>query len=111
MNIGDASERSGLPAKTIRHYENLGLVRPARRANGYRSFGEGDVRRLSFLARARALGFTLEECRSLTELWDSPPSPSMHARARRLMSAVDRKTAQLADLRASLEALTKQADS
>lgn len=54
MNIGEAAALSGLPAKTIRYYEEIGLVRPAvRAANGYRAYAERDVRILMFLHRAR----------------------------------------------------------
>ncbi len=59
------SRRSGLPAKTIRYYEEIGLVRPARRTNGYRAFDARDLRTLAFLSRARSLGFSIEECRVL----------------------------------------------
>ena len=45
MNIKDVAQRSGLPAKTIRYYEDIGLIRPLRQANGYRSFRESDLRR------------------------------------------------------------------
>ena len=55
MNIGEVSERSGLPPKTIRYYEDINLVRPLRSDNGYRSFRESDIHKLAFLGRARAL--------------------------------------------------------
>ena len=70
MNIGQAAARSGLPAKTIRYYEEIGLVRPATRAeNGYRDYAETDVHRLRFLKRAREHGFSVAECRDLLALW------------------------------------------
>jgi DNA-binding transcriptional MerR regulator len=62
MNIGDVAERSGLPAKTIRYYEDIGLIRPKRGGNGYRAFANADVHKLAFLGRARSLGFSIEEC-------------------------------------------------
>ncbi|MCB1457513.1 MAG: MerR family transcriptional regulator, partial [Nitratireductor sp.] len=65
MNITRAGNECGLPPKTIRYYEEIGLVSPHRRANGYRDYGDGDVHKLRFLARARGLGFTIEECRQL----------------------------------------------
>ena len=55
MNVGEAAERSGLPAKTIRYYEDIGLVRPARAPNGYRDYSAGDIHKLAFLRRARGL--------------------------------------------------------
>jgi DNA-binding transcriptional MerR regulator len=70
MNIKDAAERSGLPAKTIRYYEEVGLVQPLRDANSYRAFRDSDVHKLRFLARARALGFTIEDCRVLLSLYE-----------------------------------------
>ena len=70
MNIGEVSEASGLPAKTIRHYEDIKLVRPARGTNGYRAFSERDAHKLAFLPRARSLGFSIEECRALLSLYE-----------------------------------------
>src|SRR5690606_28761520 len=51
MNIGDAASRSGLPAKTIRYYEEIGLIDPARAGNGYRDYSLEDIHRLAFLKR------------------------------------------------------------
>jgi len=81
MNIGDASKQSNLPAKTIRYYEDIGLIKPQRDANGYRSFGEHDIHKLVFLARSRALGFTIEDCRNLLALWDDQTRASADVRA------------------------------
>lgn len=69
MNIGDAAEATGLPVKTIRYYEDIGLIAPERRSNGYRDFGDETLRRLRFLAQARHLGFSLDECRQLIGLY------------------------------------------
>jgi MerR family transcriptional regulator, copper efflux regulator len=70
MNIGEVAQHSGLPAKTIRYYEDIDLVRPARNTNGYRVFRESDLHKLAFLARARALGFTIDDCRTLLALYE-----------------------------------------
>ena len=69
MKIGDAAKRSGLPAKTIRYYEEIGLVAAARRGNDYRDYGDKEVHELRFVARARALGFSIDECRHLLALY------------------------------------------
>ena len=69
MNIGQAGERAGLPPKTIRYYEGIGLLKPPRRDNGFRDYGDRDVHDLRFIARARRLGFSVEECRHLLELY------------------------------------------
>ena len=70
MNIGEIAEQSGLPAKTIRYYEDIGLVEPARLSNGYRDFGEVELHKLAFLRRARSLGFSIEQCRNLLGLYE-----------------------------------------
>ena len=70
MNIGEVAERTSLPTKTIRYYEDIGLVRPLRSDNGYRAFRESDLHKLAFLGRARALGFSIEDCRTLLALYE-----------------------------------------
>ncbi|PHQ96826.1 MAG: Cu(I)-responsive transcriptional regulator [Marinosulfonomonas sp.] len=70
MNIGNVSNLSGLPVKTIRYYEDIGLVSPLRDSNGYRAFREKELHKLAFLGRARSLGFTIEDCRALLALYD-----------------------------------------
>ena len=81
MNIGEVAERTGLPAKTIRYYEEIGLIRPLRGANGYRRFRQSDARKLDFLGRARGLGFSIEECRELLALWEDRGRASADVRA------------------------------
>ena len=104
MNIGDVARLSGLPAKTIRYYEEIGLVRPARGANGYRDFGQVEAHKLAFLARARSLGFTIEECRALLSLYDdrARASADVKALAQDHLNGIDRKIAELAGLRRTL---------
>jgi Cu(I)-responsive transcriptional regulator len=109
MNIREAAEASGLPAKTIRFYEEIGLVAPQRAANGYRSFDERDVHVLAFLARARGLGFPIEDCRELLSLWQdrSRASADVRALAERHIVALDAKMAELRAMRATLADLVK----
>lgn len=80
MNISQAASATGLPAKTIRYYEDIGLIRPTRSANGYRTFDETNVHQLNFLARARALGFSIDNCRSLLTLWQDHDRASADVR-------------------------------
>jgi Cu(I)-responsive transcriptional regulator len=110
MNIGDVAKRADLPAKTIRYYEEIGLVTPLRDANGYRSFRESDIHRLAFIGRARALGFTIEECRRLLALWGDQDRSSADVReiAREHLVEIERK---IADLQAIRETLTHLVES
>lgn len=81
MNISEAARRSGLSSKTIRYYEEIGLIAPARRGdNGYRLYDVAAVEELKFLGRAREVGFDLEECRQLLELHRDNTRQSRHAR-------------------------------
>lgn len=107
MNIGDVAERSGLPQKTIRYYEDIGLVRPLRSANGYRQFRDADLHKLTFLGRARALGFSIEDCRTLLGLYedDARESAAVKAVAEEHLAEIDRKVAQLQSMRATLSHL------
>lgn len=70
MNIGQASKASGVSAKMIRYYEQIGLIPKAdRRDSGYRDYSPSDVHMLRFIRRARDLGFAVAEINDLLELW------------------------------------------
>lgn len=109
MNIGEVSERSGLPPKTIRYYEDINLVRPLRSNNGYRSFRESDIHKLAFLGRARALGFSIEDCRTLMDLYEDETreSAQVKAVAKEHLSQIDNKIAQLKSMRETLSHLVE----
>ena len=102
MNIGGASARSGLPPKTIRYYEDIGLMRSARRDNGFRDYSDRDVQMLRFVARARGLGFTVEECRHLLALYRDPARSSAEVR-----QAAERHVADVRAKIAELQAMEK----
>ncbi|MSU88486.1 Cu(I)-responsive transcriptional regulator [Rhodobacteraceae bacterium 2CG4] len=104
MNIGDVAALSGLPAKTIRYYEDIGLVKPLRSPNGYRAFRESDAHKLAFLGRARALGFSIEDCRNLLALYEDEDRASAEVKeiAEQHLERIDEKIAELREMRATL---------
>ena len=107
MNVGAAARRSGLPAKTIRYYEDIGLISPLRAANGYRDYSNDDIHRLAFLRRARGLGFSIEDCRQLMALYRDKSRASHDVReiARNHVTAIDEKVRELESMRATLQSL------
>lgn len=104
MNIGDTARRTGLPAKTIRYYEDIGLIRPVRDTNGYRVFSDADAHKLAFLGRARALGFSIEDCRMLLALYedDSRASADVKHLAQDHLAKIEDKIAQLQSMQDTL---------
>lgn len=109
MNIGQAGERAGLPAKTIRYYEDIGLIKPLRDANGYRAFRESDIHKLTFLGRARALGFTIEDCRNLLALWEDTgrASSDVRAIAKDHLKQIETKISDLQNMQRTLSDLVR----
>ena len=107
MNIGDVARQSGVPAKTIRYYEDIGLIRPNRSENGYRAFTESHIHKLAFLGRARALGFTIEDCRTLLSLYEDENRESMQVKAvaEDHLRQIEEKIAKLQSMRATLNKL------
>ena len=107
MNIGDAAKASGLSAKTIRYYEEIGLIQARRDANGYRAFDEGDVHRLAFLNRSRGLGFSIEDCRALLGLYADTDRASEDVKrlASEHLTRIDARIADLQALRATVAGL------
>ncbi|NVO54223.1 Cu(I)-responsive transcriptional regulator [Rhodobacteraceae bacterium B1Z28] len=107
MNIGDVATRTGLPAKTIRYYEDINLIKPLRDDNGYRRFREKDVHKLNFLGRARALGFTIEDCRTLLALYEDETRASADVKqvARDHLTQIEAKIADLNAMRDTLSHL------
>ena len=82
MKIGKASQATGVSAKMIRYYESVGLIRPSERTeSNYRDFSERDLNDLSFIRRARSLGFSVEEITRLLSLWRDRNRPSREVKA------------------------------
>lgn len=108
MNIGQASEASGVSAKMIRYYEQIGLIGPAQRTgNNYRVYSEREVHNLRFIRRARALGFSLEETEALLKLWrdTSRESAAVRQIAMQHIDDLERKIAEMKGMVATLSHL------
>jgi MerR family copper efflux transcriptional regulator len=100
MNIGKASRATGLPIKTIRYYEDIGLVSAARSERGYRRFGEAEVHKLRFVQRARGLGFSVDDCRLLLSIYEDKnrESADVKAIAEKHLHEIEAKIAELENL-------------
>lgn len=109
MNISEAAKQSGLPSKTIRYYEDIGIVKPDRAGNGYRSYSDNDVHQLAFVQRARSLGFTIEECKLLLSLYsnDQRASADVKLLALNKIEQIDQKIRELKSLKSTLSNLSK----
>ena len=110
MKIGQVARVSGVSQRMIRHYEQIGLVDAApRRDSGYRDYGERDIHTLRFIARARDLGFSIEEIGKLLGLWRDRSRASADVKALALARAADlkRKERELHQMRKSLEHLAE----
>jgi MerR family copper efflux transcriptional regulator len=107
MNIGEAAARSGLPPKTIRYYEDIGLLRAPRSGNGYRDYGEAEIHKLAFLQRARSLGFSIEDCRALLGLYEDRSRASQDVKhlAETRIVEIEAKIRELQSMRATLRRL------
>lgn len=107
MNIKEVSQKAGLPPKTVRYYEEIGLIKPARDTNGYRVFNGNMAHSLTFLARARALGFAIADCRVLLALWQDKGRASGDVRriAMQHLTEIEAKIADLEAMRSTLSDL------
>ncbi|GHH24525.1 heavy metal-dependent transcription regulator 2 [Sphingomonas glacialis] len=104
MNIGAASDASGVSQRMIRHYEKIGLVPAPARRGIYRHYADPDVHRLRFIANARDLGFPIEEIRTLLGLWSDRERSSAEVKALAESRAAElgRKVRALENMRRSL---------
>lgn len=107
MNIGQAATLSNLPRKTIRYYEEVELVIPLRQSNGYRDYNDYDVKCLGFVQRARKMGFSVDECRSLLALYKDEHRASADVKnlAKEKLSEIYQKIEDLTALAEKLQVL------
>ena len=107
MNIGEVAKMAKLPIKTIRYYEEIGFIQPKRSANGYRSFRVSDVHKLAFLGRSRSLGFSIDDCRTLLQLYENDTRASADVKqiAQEHLARIDAKVKELQAMRNTLSDL------
>lgn len=112
LTIGKLAEAGGVGIDTVRFYERTGLIRkPARSAAGYRLYAAEEIRRLRFIRRAKALGFSLEDITELLHLNDGQGSrASVRALARQRLDEIERKLRELQALQQSLRTLVQHCD-
>jgi Cu(I)-responsive transcriptional regulator len=109
MNVKDAAKVTGMASKTLRYYEEVGLVAPARAQNGYRVYRQSDLHKLAFVGRARSLGFSLDDCRALLSLYEDQSRASADVKALALghVAEIDRKLKAMTEIKAELQRLVK----
>lgn len=108
MNIGEAAKASGVSAKMIRHYESIGLIPPAERAeSGYRVYSQQAVWTLKFVRRARDLNFSMEQIRELLALWGDKERSSADVKRLALdhVEALERRMLELREMTQTLRHL------
>lgn len=113
MRIGEVAERAGVTDKTIRYYEQIGvLASPSRTASGYRDYDDSVLDRLQFVRAAQAVGLTLGEIREVIALRDHGTVPCEHVVdvIRRRASQIDQRIAELQQIRTELERLDRRAE-
>ena len=113
MRIGELAESSGFSTKTIRYYEEIGLLPPPdREVNGYRSYGDGALQRLRFIQHAQAAGLTLREMGQVFAIRSEGRAPCLHVREllTRHLLQIDRRIAELQATRRELQDLAARAE-
>ncbi|KQY11279.1 Cu(I)-responsive transcriptional regulator [Rhizobium sp. Root482] len=108
MNIGEAARTSGVSAKMIRYYEQIKLIDPPQRTEtSYRTYGENDIHTLRFIRRARDLGFSVEQMKTLLALWRDRSRASADVKAIALdhIAQLEHKAAAIAAMMKTLKHL------
>ena len=109
MNIGAASKLSGIPSKTIRYYESIGLLaEPARTDSGYRDYSTPEIETMRFIQRARNLGFPIKDVCELLDLWNDTHRTSAQVKSltQRHIDEIESKIKELESMRKTLVTLS-----
>ncbi len=106
MNIGAISEMTGLSSKSIRMYEEKGIITPPPRSeSGYREYSDHHIQELNLVSRAKNAGFSLQECKEFVQLAQNPNRKSSDVKARTIdkLNEVEEKIAHLLEIKQQLE--------
>lgn len=110
MNIGQAAKQSGISAKMIRYYEDIGLLPASKRTDaGYRMYSEDDIKTLKFIQHSRELGFSTEQMKELMGLWKNEGRQSAEVK-QLTQKHIDALNKKIADLQAMVSALQQSVD-
>ena len=110
MNIGQAAKQSGISAKMIRYYEDIGLLPASKRTDaGYRMYSEEDIKTLKFIQHSRELGFSTEQMKELMSLWKNEGRQSAEVK-QLTQKHIDALNQKIADLQAMVSALQQSVD-
>lgn len=114
LRIAQVASRSGIPASTLRYYDQIGLVPTDRSSNGYRSYPDGVFDRLRFIDAARTLDLSLDDISTLLRAWENEPCSSVKTQLRPLLTqqltSVDKTLDTLTELRSHLESARAHLD-
>lgn len=113
MRIGELARRTDVPVRTIRYYEDIGLLGPASRTeSGYRQFTEIHQRRLAFIRMAQGLGLKLEQIREILDAAgrDQPPCPCVRSAVEQNIQEIDERIARLQAMRHDLSRTLDELD-
>lgn len=106
LSIGQLAKHAGVGVDTVRYYERDGLLSPAGRlASGYRRYGETELKRLRFIRRAKALGFSLEDIRSLLTLSEQQSVAEVKRAAQAKLTDIEQRINELERIRSGLRTL------
>ena len=110
MFIQQVAKKLNITTRTIRHYEDLGIIKSDRLENNYRVFDRKNYDKLKFLVRARNLGFSLKECQELIKLFENDTRESVSVRniAKKKLNDLNIQIKELNNLKVSLEWLVKK---
>ena len=110
MNIGQAAKQSGISAKMIRYYEDIGLLPASKRTDaGYRMYSEDNIKTLKFIQHSRELGFSTEQMKELMSLWKNEGRQSAEVK-QLTQKHIDALNQKIADLQAMVSALQQSVD-